>query len=162
MVAEDRIVRERYPTQGASGCLQALPGRNLKTIRGRAARLGVKMLSEVKGASQRALQAARPSARVWSEVELAALHEHYPLGGSAACVEYLPGRSVHSINTRASLLGIRLTLEVIAEIRKVPPGDAEVRRVVVESLGRVGFPALSAPLDQVMGSWTRRREGRVT
>lgn len=43
----------------------------------------------------------------WKTFEEAILREHYPLGGSAACLELMPHRSMASIHHRAYDLGIK-------------------------------------------------------
>ena len=56
--------------------------------------------------------------RLWSAVEVAILHAHYPTTRTADMVPMLPGRQIHTIQDKAASLGIRKTRECIAAMAR--------------------------------------------
>lgn len=103
---EDSAVREYYPTRGAKGCEKILRElghvRTADAIKVRAMALGVRRdMSTV----------TRDVDGAWTEPELFILRSVFPTGGAQGVMEKLREsgyeRTVGSISTRASILGVK-------------------------------------------------------
>ena len=87
--AEDSILREFYPTEGARGCAERLKNKTQASIRHRANKLKLIFSG------------------FWTSEEDNILKCYYPLSGADGCVNKLPGRTKHNIRSRACKLKIK-------------------------------------------------------
>lgn len=98
---EEQLIRDMYPSVGRTGILELLPHRTASAVRNKVAELGVRYSG---GVMPRSAVACR--APDWSADEDRIMFEVYPLGGSAAVMPLLPGRSQTAITKRAHRLGV--------------------------------------------------------
>lgn len=108
--AEEALVREHYPSHGATwdGWDELLPNRSLNAIRGHANGMGVRA-SEAVISRNNARAVASSSRRGWTEAEIAELATWYPLYGVSwdGWPDALPGRGACEISKKAKALGLR-------------------------------------------------------
>jgi hypothetical protein len=97
---EEQLIRNWYPVNGTRFLRKHL-GRSKEAIRHKAHLLGV----EVPEARKTDLTRRHDE---WRDYELRILREHYPKGGTAACIKLLPKRSKNAIWVKAQKLGICL------------------------------------------------------
>ena len=107
---EDALVREHYPSHGATweGWRELLPNRSLNAIRVHANGLGTLASKDVIAANN--ARAVESSTRhSWTEAEIAELATWYPLHGMSwrGWRDVLPGRGAAAIAKKAKALGLR-------------------------------------------------------
>jgi hypothetical protein len=86
--------------------------------------------------------------KAWTDADLAAVREHYPLGGSQAVLKHVSGRSIRAIQNQASLL------RLVAPDKDLwtPAQDAVLR----EHYARSGARAVAAMIGRTVQGVRRR------
>lgn len=98
---ERQILLKHYSSEGPKGCLAMMPGRTYQGIVTFANSLGLKVTPGMR----------RKPQSIWSAEEDAIVREHYPLGGSIACIPLLPNKHRGQIHSRGNILGLRAPRE---------------------------------------------------
>lgn len=139
--AEDAIILEFYPKEGAKRTAERLPGRSSRSVHTRIRKL-------------RTLGIQVNSRADWTSGELAILRKRYPQLGRAGTAELLPNKTTSAVARRARMLGIRMrrdgkaghragrveTTQQTGESR--PTAGAETATEVRDSEGRlIGYRA---------------------
>lgn len=95
---EIKILKEYFPQGGTKLCILNGLNRPKDSIRGKANKLGIKLLSNKNYLNYRE--------DMWSAEEYAILSKYYPLGGAKLCIEKGLNRSKNAIKSRAKMKGI--------------------------------------------------------
>lgn len=111
---EIAILKEYYPTKGAPYCSKLI-NRTVAAIKTKVRKLGLNVTKERR--TQSINRNRNKRSNMWSDEEVNWLIKNYPNFGVEKCAIHL-GKSIFSIKSKASKLGLRITEETLAEIIK--------------------------------------------
>jgi hypothetical protein len=102
--------------------------------------------------------------RPWTSMERAIVREHYPLGGVAACLPLLPGRTASSIYQRALIDGVRSPKGTPVSQRQqwtsTPQIDFIITRVYQRTPSKGDIKQLAGTLNRPMW-WVSKRATKL-
>lgn len=104
-----------------------------------------------------------PERRFWTGAELKRLREAYPVGGLAAAIAVLPGRSAKSIYQKAGDEGIRSPQSKRGGKRERWTTNDQIDRLILQTYGRARSPRDVARLAQTLRrpSWWVSKRART-